>query len=337
MSRHVLPHLSDLLPQLVDEHEPGFVYRGQVVDYPGPLVPSRYREILAESPDKDIVLADRIRGYGRVFYQFAKLPSEPENAAYWSKVAVAEYARHLFGFPLSQLLLQQYGLDSEGLDVTSELGVAAYFASTDRSMDSHAHGVIFRFRVPAVTKDRLYRNDFYDCPFYLGAQSILSVLESCDDWGEASESFKSYRGEYALRCKAGLSRSRPLHLLKLPVNSVAASRVARQRAGIVFPDMLLAPWYQSLRRRPPKVRSDGVDANSVADLRDVREVSVHRFEHKRDERQQIGVDKTELFPERDRLRDFLAAFLNKGGSPGELTFDTELMQIRRPDGDNFSK
>ena len=337
--RHRIPSLSDLLPQLVEEHESGYVYRGQVVDYPGPLIPSRYRGLLAERPDEDIVAADRIRGYGRVFYQLATLPSEQESAVFWSKAAVAEYARHLFGFPLSQLLLQQYGVDSEGLDVSSEPRVAAYFASAERPANALAHGVIFRFKVPRerVTKNQLLQHDFNDCPCYPDAQSILSVLESCDDWSEASDSFRSYRAEYALRCKAGLSRSRPLQILKLPTNSIAASRVACQKAGIVFPDMLLAPWYRNLKRSPPTVRSDGIGANSIADLRDVLDMSVHKFEHKLDERQHIGVEATDFFPGRDLLRDFLSAFLNEEGSAGDLVFDTELMQVRKPEGDGFVK
>lgn len=333
------PSLAELISRLRAEDAPYFVYRGQQQDFEGPLVPSLYRGELCTNPLEQLDSLSRLREQGRVFHEFVKLPGIHTDFQKVQRLAVAEYTRHLFGFPLSQLLLQQYGINSEGLDVTRDLDVAATFASLPEGTVSNDLGVIFRFRTATTefTLDKMLSSDFYNCPWFLDARSILSVIKTCETWGEAFQSFTDYKAEYAFRCLAGFSRKRPLDILKIPTETRTKSRIACQKAGLLFPDIILSDWYRTLRRKPPNDKSKKEGVNAVEDLRCREGAEIFYFQHNPDERISLNVNPKQLFPQQDSFLILLDAFLNEEEGIGQYQFHTEKWVVANRQGSHLLK
>src|SRR4051812_30652810 len=127
-----------LVEQLVAEHQPGTYYRGQSREFAGPLWPSQYRALFRSNDcltfDQELTL----RKSGSRFH--LRLSSSdwtpfPDAAAYYASVAEAQvklfvirHLRNALGYPLGEACFQQAGWRSEGLDVTSDVKVAMFFA-----------------------------------------------------------------------------------------------------------------------------------------------------------------------------------------------------------------
>ena len=327
------PSLKALVKHLLLEDDPNFVYRGQIRDYTGPLLPSLYRGLVMPKQIKLIEMQTRLRGKGSVFHELPFV--EDKGSEKSRRISVGEYLRHLFGFPISQLLLQQYGIYSEGVDVTKDVNVAAVFASTYKRYDEP--GIIFRFKVncASILPKDIFHVNFYNCPWFIDAMDTLRVFPNCDSWQESLDSFKRYCGEYSLRCNAGFSRKRPLDILKFPWEMAANCRVARQHAGLIFPDMVLSARYNELNCSPPEGKTANRPHNLVEDLRYCAGIECFQFTHHTDEQDMLPYGIADLFPDEDLFYDLLTAFLDDEKSIGQLAFDTEQYVVRNRHGTDF--
>lgn len=146
----------------------------------------------------------------------------------------------LFGYFLGTTLAQQYGLWSEGLDVTGSPAVAAFFAthgsaSDFLSIEEDGTGVIYRF--PFAPTDIRTRkiNDYgyYTLPSIINVEDVLYRFEKRGlGLDEAIRCFECYCGAVHLD---GLADP---DLFFIPDGALESSRVRRQRAFIILPDEL---------------------------------------------------------------------------------------------------
>ncbi|MCP4366880.1 MAG: FRG domain-containing protein [Deltaproteobacteria bacterium] len=336
---HTIYQLDQLLERLRREDTDHYVYRGQRKDWRGPLIPSLYRGQLNENPYLGWNPTTRLRERGSLFHELSVSGTMPEDSAYVARLQAVEYLRHLFGFPLSQLLAQQFGINSEGLDVTNDPDIATAFATSPISKETNQTGVIFRFHVLKCewTSEYLVKTDLYSCPWFLSATDILSIINPCSNWGEATESFFNYKVEYAIRCNVGTSRDRPLSLLKLPHEASTASRIAKQKAGLIFPDMILSTFYKTLRNPPPKGKSEKDGMNAVEDIGKNENVETFYFKHQANESSMLNVNHELLFPKYDPFVTLLDAFLDSEKGVGQFFLNTELGVIQNRDASAFLK
>jgi hypothetical protein len=181
--------------------------------------------------------------------------SEPEREIYhryedqWQVYIDSDHRRTLrnngfikpFGYLLGTTLAQQYGLSSEGLDATLDPDVAAFFAThlSERDysqVETAGLGIIYRF--PFVASDvrcrPLSEYNYYDLPTTtLDLSDVLYRFERSEiNPANVREIFKCYYGA------TYREQLRDFDLLMLSRGSVALSRIAHQRAVIIFPDEL---------------------------------------------------------------------------------------------------
>lgn len=137
-SDHPAENIYELLSFLRAERQPRDLFRGQVRDYPA-LVPSSYRPGLSKSSaEGHLITLDEDR--------IVKTRDE-RSTIKWRvlNLLIAEV-----GIGIGNLLAQQYGLDSECIDVTDDPTIAAFFAT--RKWPKYEHyserglGVIYRWR-----------------------------------------------------------------------------------------------------------------------------------------------------------------------------------------------
>jgi len=170
--------LVSLLSYLEREDDGHFLYRGQVQRYPA-LVPSVYRRAIVPGAEADPVIAVDARRY----HDAADTDHE--------KLAALSAAMASYGPTVGNIVAQQYGLDSEALDVTSDPRTAAFFASrrypTYEPVEPGGEpGVIFRFPVddrPPV--------DPSDPP-----ESYGQAVKNVDPWGPVT--FTLFRARWDL-------------------------------------------------------------------------------------------------------------------------------------------
>lgn len=192
--------LRPLLDHLKREHRRGVVYRGQTRPYESPLVPSEYRPYVTQSRYVPRSPGTRLREIGEVFYELSGPPQVVISAEDQRQMEANQAFRQLFGYPVYQLLAQQFGYRSGGLDVTSDPEAAAFFAIFDLRQrayvaGSEAPGVIYRFQVSTepLSLQCLSLRDFYGCPtYFLDAEAALCLLGECGSWDKAMESFVNY-------------------------------------------------------------------------------------------------------------------------------------------------
>lgn len=137
---NVEDNIHDLVDFLKSSHQDGDLYRGQNRDYPT-MLPSFFR-----SYAKDLASSNHIIEIDENQFQ----QSIETDARVKLKFGVMNQIIKDFGLGLGNIIAQQYGVSSEALDVTSDIDVAAYFAT--RKYPSYSHisdsgvGVIYRFR-----------------------------------------------------------------------------------------------------------------------------------------------------------------------------------------------
>jgi len=119
--------LSKLIVKLKREDNGEYVYRGQNRLWPGPLVPSLYRGILDTEKTIDFQPHHRLRNIGTAFHlqDFSKFRQQIEFKR--PLLQMNGLFRDMFGYPVAQLLMQQFGYNSDSLDVTTDPLVAAFF------------------------------------------------------------------------------------------------------------------------------------------------------------------------------------------------------------------
>ncbi len=138
-SPEIAPDIHELIDYLNTTHQPGDLYRGQNTDYPA-MAPSFFRPVAADLSSPDPIIAINPIRFDTLIRDNIRLKLKDQ------------FMNHLigdFGLGLGNILAQQYGLGSETIDITSDINVAAYFAT--RKYPTYAHiesgqGVIYRFR-----------------------------------------------------------------------------------------------------------------------------------------------------------------------------------------------
>jgi len=326
--RSSLPSLPEVLDKLEQEHDPSYVYRGQIREWRAPLIPSANRGMVSPEPATAWLPGMRLRGRGNMFHE--QLPPSPSNLTKEKADRIDRlcYLVELFGYPLAQLLAQQCGIGSEGLDVTSSPSVAAFFAIYDFARNifvdsSDEPGVIYRFRVQhkEATIENLKTINFYSCPMYLGF-SQLQALASCDSWHTAVDSFFQYHVAFGEAKLKEPPLVRPLELLRLPHRELARSRIACQEAGLVFPDMILTKFYSTLGQPPPAGKAEKEGMPAIEDLSAGDRTEKLVFRHSSEDKRFIPLSPLQLFPQQDPFLTMLATFLSPA-SIGKWVFLTE--------------
>ncbi|MBZ0276031.1 MAG: hypothetical protein K8I60_07805, partial [Anaerolineae bacterium] len=244
--------LSEIVAQLKAEHRPGYVYRGQIQEWM-PLLPSAYRRFAL--PDKTFAFqgSQRMRGTGEQFVLYwpdVERMLAPEAAPIyrmWS--GVFAHLRNALGYALSNILAQQAGIQSEGVDVTEDVDVAAFFA-THRFDGRYYYpvedgtGVIYRYAVtePELTFDALRKWDFYSCPSYLPSHKIMKLFGTVETLRDCFRSVDDYCQQINWGVMFDLDAirdKRPFEHLRMPRFTQYDSRIAHQSAGLLLPDYIL--------------------------------------------------------------------------------------------------
>jgi hypothetical protein len=249
-----LYRLPDLVKRLSQEDEARFVFRGQSRIWPGPLVPSGYRGTLSESPYTAFSAEWRLRETGETFYLQDAERTVESFSRQKTLLQLTEYFMGIYGYPIAQILMQQFGYSSEGLDVTTDPMVAAFFGKFDFETkefikSTEEPGVIYRWPVDnsPLNLETLQYMDFYSCRNYMdGAQSLMPIAtDETTYWHPEllGNCVSSYI--YEVNCNWDRGEPRPFEVLSLPHAIFYHGRIAHQRGGLLFPDMLLCEGYLS--------------------------------------------------------------------------------------------
>ena len=302
------PHeFCDVINYLRNTHQSGYVYRGQTNTWSGPLVPSLYRGRVEERPLQPPPKM-RLRELGKVFHAVSTDIAESTDKLFERRISFNAHLHQIFGYPFGSMLAQQCGVTSEGLDVSHDPEVAAFFAIFDyarRCFPRDGIGVIYRIPVPddqTGNKD-LRTASFYDCPSVVSSLVVFMQLRRTATWKEALNSFVEY-GQSAMTREL----PRPLHLLAVPEDEVGLCRVVQQRAGLLFPDVVLPSEYYQLRRKPPPGKADWNGPLLVEDVKSREGVETFVFRH--DPRNQYCLTQAPntLFPKVDAVTKLLKTY-----------------------------
>lgn len=337
-----IPTLMDVLAMLKSEHNDGYVYRGQTKEWPSPLLPSIYRGMVGDKIYHGWSPNARLREVGNVFHELYETPLTQYNKKKQAQIDTAQYLHQMFGYPLSLLLSQQCGITSEGLDVTADPDIAAFFASFDftanRFIDSIGTGVIYRFRVELQTQslEEFKTYDFYNCPLYL-SPNLLKFFNMCLTPEESLKNFSEYLRTYVRKGYGTLAPERPLELLKFPFAALGRSRFVQQRAGLLVPDMILSRFYRHSRKKKPAPRGKASkeSQNAIEDIATRNGVDKFIFRHSQNSKKYIKEYAQRLFPPNDVFKDMLRAFLVS--AIGEIIFITEETIVFNPHTDILLK
>jgi hypothetical protein len=325
-----------LLDKLSSEHRPGFVYRGQVRDY-GALLPSGYRNIVDMTRSAfDRQGEESLHNRGQ--YYRPLLPHSQWPQSELKKIDFVSLCRAQLGYLLSQLFCQHCCLPTEGIDVSIDHAIAAFFAIFDYAAndyvgDSNRPGVIFRIdgmNEQSLSLGHLKEIDFYTCPFYCGGAEILSLLGRCVTQSQCLQSFREYfrekdNMEMTLKNWSDIRRKRPIELIRLPEKDLICGRVMIQNAGLVFPDSLLPSYFNSQSFPPPPGKTWN-GPHCVEDLSKNNAVQVFYFHQKASNRKKLMFDPKAIFPSEDPLRLLLSRIITEMSGGGDTLTMTLTMQ-----------
>lgn len=162
--------------------------------------------------------------------------------------------------------------------------------------------------------------NLYTCPTYL-SPDVLGTFGSCETLDESLESFVAYTVRMNETAGFGHFPDRALELIRFPKAALQASRVARQGAALLFPDLILSQSYNSYSLAPPPGKALKPGLNAVEDLSTRTGVQAFHFRHSPDSKRFIRSYAARLFADRDGLQEMLVAFLN--GFLPKILFMTE--------------
>ena len=147
-----------------------------------------------------------------------------------------------FGFIFGMALAQHYGFSSEALDVTHDPLVAAFFATHEFPSyvvpKGHGTGQIFRFRLTEkeYAQAQWQEKDFYTADCFADLMMILPVFE--DESYTYHDSISNLADHVFASLEGGVEGRRQ-HRIRIGAAEIGQTRVGRQKAAILFPDMLL--------------------------------------------------------------------------------------------------
>jgi hypothetical protein len=131
--------ITELLEFLEADSPESYVFRGQVTHYPSLVTSSFRRWMIAGTEANEWIEVDQ--------YAAIRSATDRENIRHDAKVILL----NVFGRAIGNLLAQQYGLSSDGLDVSDDPRIAAFFATRTYPEYQHfagdrerALGVIYR-------------------------------------------------------------------------------------------------------------------------------------------------------------------------------------------------
>lgn len=143
---HPAADIQQLVEYLKNTHSDNVVYRGQSKDY-NTLLPSFYRKKISKFR-YDQTSGQVLLQYNKYnhFLEYDPAQDSRQNIA---KRVTMNHLMGAFGKSLGNVIAQQYGINSECLDITSDVDVAAFFATHswphyDTVLDSSELGVIYR-------------------------------------------------------------------------------------------------------------------------------------------------------------------------------------------------
>jgi hypothetical protein len=268
-----------------------------------------------------------LHGRGKSFRYLAANSLWPEDNR--KRIDFVSLCRAELGYLLSQLFCQHCCLPTEGLDVTDTIDVAAFFALYDYNSGNYVDeieepGVIIRINIGnknPLSIRKLKEIDFYSCPFYVSGIEILELLGRCETPSQSKQRFGAYFREklnLEMTCEnwEDFRKSRPLELIALPESELPMGRVMMQRAGLVFPDVLLPRSSNALPVPPPPGKTwDGPQCIEDLALSDALEIFL--FHHHSGNRAKIKYNPATVFPERDPIRSLLSNIIAamSGGMP----------------------
>jgi len=310
--------LGNLLHKLQSEHCSSYVYRGQTEEFV-PLVPSLYRGFIDKTQRFERGKIISLYGTGKIFYQTY---SGLGFSDYFKRqFSFAKMLLGLFGLPIGTFFCQHCCVPSEGLDVTEGPLIAGFFAIFDYRnnhyfSDYNKYGVIYRITVPQTKLRNLgeiKQIDDYSCPFYLNGNNILGLIGECQTIDQAINSYKEFQFQDCyLKTQTDIDLSkyrlhRPLEILRLPKAALKQGRIFKQKAGLVFPDLIFDQKYD-LRLN----RQEGIPWRGnlcIEDLSKSIHVESFRFRHSNNNMRLIDLNPGDIFPEDDPIRSMLTKVL----------------------------
>lgn len=349
----MLYSFKELFDKLRKEHKANYYYRGQNQMFPSPLWPSMYRGLgLIDTMELPSNLKRRCnRGILFGFksnYLVGDKFSNPDNIKMRElKRCMMGYVRNALGYCLSEAMFQQAGWESEGLDVTSDINIAMFFA-TYRYCDKiyipderDNERIIYRWNIPNEkwNFDKLNASDYYRCPILLPSEQILNLFEECDTILEFEQSIHEYRE--AIGWRAGfdymdIQGKRPYHIIKIPKEWKARSRIMKQSASLLFPDSVSFDEFQRYYSFKDK-ECQNMAANGgsfIEDLSKICDCEIFRFKMQPEDFESISVDKDRIYINEDISHLFLSGWMksfhqNPYGTPNIMiaTDDNYLSKI----------
>ena len=155
---HPAENIHVLINYLEKIHSDDYVYRGQEKDFDS-LIPSFYRNKLAKFRyDK---ASGKIISQFNKYNHFIKYDASKDSERNIAKRITMNHLMGNLGKSLGNVIAQQYGVSSECLDVTSDINVAAFFATHkwphyDFVINTSELGVIYR--IPCMRHNNAIRH-----------------------------------------------------------------------------------------------------------------------------------------------------------------------------------
>lgn len=300
--------IDQVLEKLKREDDDSYVYRGQLKEYPGPLVPAAHRPLVRQLRHYDNeplpMTLRRVNGVRLVERVLTGSSADRETALDYQRRQVRTHMRGFFGFAFTEVLSQQAGLCSESLDVTTDPEIAAFFASHQWNLGQNKQanyspyipptssenvGIIYRWKIerPQLSITALKSWLYTLCPPVLDSYGILKLFEKCNTVIESIDSMLRYRSSFVneMGIMAADRGNRPLELLRLPYLVQTTSRIVKQKAMLLVPDALENRSFWETQYpdfpRPAFGFWDGMPL--IEDFSKSRNVETFYFSHERDQ------------------------------------------------------
>ena len=257
-------NINVLTDYLKKNHKDCYVYRGQTTDY-DTLLPSFYRNKLKsfrlESSNNSL---NTIQQRNRFNYFIHYNPANDSKRNKAKRITMNQLMEN-FGKSLGNVLAQQYGINSECLDITSDPNVAAFFATHQyphylNAVESDNLGVIYR----------IINNNDNNSLQHAGIELALSanylvqdnkpipLLYSSERYQYSDDEFKELNNKYNF--ETNITCTRPIiadyngvkqiittyFAEKYPDVDIESlfytSRISKQKAGFVIPSFIFESY-----------------------------------------------------------------------------------------------
>jgi hypothetical protein len=313
--------LPELVEKLKSEDNGKYVYRGQNRIWPAPLVPSLYRDILDTDKTIDFLPHQRLRNAGAAFHLQDILKFSQQVETKKPLMQMNGLFRDMFGYPIAQLMLQQFGYNSDSLDVTTDPLVAAFFSKFDFQtknyiQESSHSGVIYRWPVERnpVDADAIRSVDFYTCPPFLDGIDTLKLIatDPTSYWTPSLMQENANWYFHNINTNWSKGEPRPFDLLNLPYAIFMEGRIALQSAGLLFVDMILSESFSVDSAAPRDKLFLKGGAAAVEDLSKRPGAECFQFIHKKADSEVFDRSPESFFPSDDPFRTIIFSCLGFG-------------------------